>query len=125
MKSLLFALLLSGTIWAQNVTPQPAITPVTFGNSSALKLTNVTVDPNLGYSPVIFYAYQPSLGTYLNHGNNFAHASAVLQMENLNSNVRIDSFNPNGATDFAGGLIAGTLNLIFNGNSGKSAYIRF
>lgn len=122
MKSLIFTLLLATSAFAQNqkatVTFNP---PPIFGKTNYFGQSNFAIDPNLSSKPKpIFYTYNPTLNGYLGSGS----ANPRLQIDNMYKSVKIDSFNPNGASDMVGALVSGAFNLIFNGNNGSSAYIR-
>ena len=124
MKSLAFALICTCALSAQPLKPLIPNSPVIIGKTNMFKKTVFTISPNVLNSEPAFFAYNPILGTTDNIGGSFAHANARLTVENMHRGVKIDSFNPNGASNFNEGIISGALNLIFNGNTGKSAFLR-
>lgn len=52
--------------------------------------------------------------TYIRYQEKYEYTSSSLLLENQFRISKIDSFNPNGATDFGNAIVNGVLNLIFD-----------
>lgn len=120
---LFFAIVASG----QNMQPVLSGLPIIFGKTNIFNTSVYTmgVSSEKPSNQAIFSSYNNVTG--LNDmyvaGSEAPLKSTVL-LDNMYRGVKIDSFNPNGATNLEESLVSGALNLIFNGNRGRSAFIK-
>lgn len=125
MKTCLAFLLLGSIAWAQSFSPAFSTVPITFGKSHAFNPSfyNFGISTNTAKAKPMFTYYNYVTGTndYVDADGN---ARSMVLADNTLRGVKIDSFNPNGATDFKSALLSGALNYIFNGNSGKSPFLK-
>ncbi len=64
-----------------------------------------------------FSAFNRTTGlndTFIITNGSFEYSTSTLVIENTFFNPKIDSFNPNGATDFGNAIVSGLLSLIWN-----------
>lgn len=127
MKWCVAFLLFSIAGFGQNIQPILSGLPVSFGKTKTFNASAYMISLSSGTNSNLkfFSAYNPM--TTLNDvtlPDSPRPVKSVLLHENLYRGVKIDSFNPNGATSFSEGIASGVLNLIFNGNGGQSAFLR-
>lgn len=127
MKTCFALLLIATAASAQSLQPVFPNFPITFGKTNIFNTSANTsrISSSKSSRQSVFVIYNTVTGSndaYV-EGSDAPVRSTVL-LDNLNRGVKVDSFNPNGASDFGSAIGAGILNFIFNGSTGNSAYIK-
>lgn len=124
MKTCIVFLFFTVAVSAQSMQPIVSGSPIFFGKTNIFNSSLYTLTTESAANQTAFVSYNNMMGYYDQLNASGSKITSVTYLDNFYQGVRVDSFNPNGATDLKGGLVAGALNLIFNGNSGRSFFIR-
>ncbi|RZJ63271.1 MAG: hypothetical protein EOO50_17245 [Flavobacterium sp.] len=125
MKTCIAFLLFGMGAFAQTFSPSFSTVPITFGKANVFNTSfytfGVTSGNNNAKPMFVYYNYVTGTNYYSDPNGQIR---PTFVPDNAIRGVKIDSFNPNGASDMRTALVTGALNWIFNGNSGKSPFIK-
>lgn len=124
MKTCIAVLFFAFAASAQNLQPIVANVPISFGKTNVFNSSFYTLTTTPASKQTVFISYNKMTGYCEKLNDSGATITSIAYLDNLYRGVRIDSFNPNGATNLKEGVFSGALNLIFNGNTGRSFFIR-